>query len=96
MVIGVCKISLLIDEAFSLKQKRHVVKSVVEKIKARFNVSVAEVDCNDKWQKAVIGLTCVSNEAAHADSVMAAVVNFVECDARAVMLDYSTEIIYVE
>lgn len=96
MVIGVCKIFLHIDEAFSLKEKRHIVKSIIERLRSRYNASIAEVDANDKWQNAVIGISCVSNEAGHADSVMANIVNFVENDGRAVLVDYSTEIIYVD
>lgn len=96
MVIGVCKIVLHIDEVFSLKEKRHVIKSIIEKLRSRFNASIAEVGANDKWQNAVIGISCVSNEAGHADSMMANIVNFVENDGRAMLVDYSTEIIYVE
>jgi len=96
MVIGVCKIVLSIDDAFSLKEKRHIIRSLIERIKSRFNASVAEVDLNDKWKNAIIGMTCVSNETGHADSMMAKMVNFVENDGRAVLVDYSTEIIHVE
>ncbi len=96
MVIGVCKIVLHIDEVFSLKEKRHVIKSIIERLRSRFNASIAEVGANDKWQNAVIGISCVSNEAGHADSMMANIVNFVENDGRAMLVDYSTEIIYLE
>jgi len=96
MVIGVCKVVLAMDEVFSLKEKRHIVKSLVERIKSRFNASVAEVDLNDKWKRAVIGISCVSNEVRHADSMMASIVNFIERDNRAVLFDYSTEIIHVD
>ena len=92
MVIGVCKVILAIDEVFSLKEKRHIVKSLTERVKSRFNASVAEVDLNDKWQRAVIGISCVSNEAKHADSMMANIVNFIEMtDGQ--FFDYSTVII---
>ena len=96
MVIGVCRIVLSIDEAFSLKEKRHIIKSIIERLKNKFNASVAEVDLNDKWKNAVIGIACVSNETGHADSMMANIVNFVENDGRAFLADYSTEIIHVD
>ncbi|MCX7747965.1 MAG: DUF503 domain-containing protein [Clostridia bacterium] len=96
MVIGVLRITLAIDEAFSLKEKRHIVKSIIERLKSRFNASVAEVDLNDKWKNAVIGAACVSNEASHADSMMANIVNFVENDGRAILVDYTTETIYAD
>jgi len=96
MVIGACRIFLSIDEAFSLKDKRHIVKSIVERIKSRFNASAAEVDLNDKWKNAVIGIACVSNDSGHADSMINSIVNFVENDGRAVLVDYTTEIIHME
>jgi len=96
MVVGVCKFFLSMDEVFSLKEKRHIVKSVIQRLKSRFNASVAEVDLNDKWKNAVIGIACVSNDSAHADSMLSSIINFVENDGRFVMVDYSTEIIHVE
>lgn len=69
---------------------------MVERVKSKFNASVAEVDLNDKWQRAVIGISCVSNESGHADSMMASIVNFIENDGRAVLFDYSTEIIHID
>ena len=96
MVIGVLRIVLTIDDAFSLKEKRHIVKSIVERLRSRFNASVAEVDLNDRWKNAVLGVTCVSNESGHADSMLANIVNFVENDGRAVMVDYYTELIHMD
>ena len=86
----------MLDDVFSLKEKRHIVKSLVERLKSRFNVSAAEVELNDKWKNAVIGAACVSNDAGHADSMLASVVNFVENDGRAVVVDVSTEIIHTD
>ena len=96
MVIGVCRMVLMLDDVFSLKEKRHIVKSLVERLKARFNVSAAEVGLNDKWKNAVIGVACVSNDAGHADSMLASVVSFVENDGRAELVDVSTETIHVD
>ena len=96
MVIGVCKIVLSLDDVFSLKEKRHIIKSIVERLRSRFNASVSEVDMQDLWKNAVIGVACVSNDTGVADSVMAGIVNFVENDGRAVLIDYSTEIIHAE
>jgi uncharacterized protein len=95
MVIGVCRMVLTIDNAFSLKEKRHIIKSLIERLKSRFNASVAEVDLNDMWKNAVIGVACVSNESGHADSMLSNIVNFVENDGRALLIDYSTEIIHL-
>lgn len=94
MVIGVCKVVLSIDEVFSLKEKRHIIKSLIDRLKSRYNASVAEIDLNDMWKSAVLGIACVTNETRHADSMMADMVNFIENDGRAIMVDYSTEIIH--
>lgn len=95
MVIGVLRIKLSLDAAFSLKEKRHIVKSLIDRLRSRFNASVAEVDLNDVWKNAVIGIACVSNEAGHADSIMASIVNFVENDGRTLLIDYTTETIFI-
>jgi uncharacterized protein len=96
MVIGVCRIVLSFDEVFSLKDKRHIIKSIMDRLKSRFNASVAEVEYNDKWKSAVLGVACVSNEAGHADSTMSKIVSFVENDGRAILVDISTEKIYID
>jgi len=95
MVVGVCKINLLVEEAFSLKEKRRILKSLIERLKSRFNASVAEVDLNDKWQTSVLGIACVSNEGGHVDSMLSSIIEFVENDGRVIITQCSTEKIYV-
>ena len=60
MIVGVCTIELRLREARSLKEKRQVLKSVITRVKNNFNVAIAEVDYQDKWQRAVLG--CSSGE----------------------------------
>ncbi len=74
MVIGVCTLVLDINGSHSLKDKRRVVKSILAKVRNQFNVSVAEVDANDTWQTAVLGIACVSNDASHAHGLLTKVV----------------------
>ncbi len=96
MNIGVCKISLRIPENLSLKGKRQVVKSITSRIQNKFNVSVAEVDDNDLWQIATIGVCCISNDAKFSNQVLSKVVDFVgngHFDVE--LLDYGIEIITV-
>jgi uncharacterized protein len=78
MSVGVCRITLRLPENGSLKGKRQVVKSVIERLRNKFNVSAAEVDDNDRWQIATIGVTCISNDAVHAERQLQQVVTFVE------------------
>ena len=62
MIVGLLTLDLHIPEANSLKSKRMVIKSLIDRIKNRFNVSVAEVDAQNLWQRSVIGIAYVSNE----------------------------------
>lgn len=93
MIIGSCKVVLKTEWCFSLKDKRSVVKSLIEKIKHKFNVSVAEVDLNDVHQTIVIGFACVTNETAHANSIISNVLDFIEDNTDAVIEDYVIEIL---
>ncbi|KNY26800.1 protein of unknown function DUF503 [Pseudobacteroides cellulosolvens ATCC 35603 = DSM 2933] len=87
---------LSLEGAFSLKDKRQIIKSIIERLKARYNASIAEVDLNDTWKNAVIGVSCVSNDAKHIDSMLNNIVNFVENDGRAALFNYNTEKIYID
>lgn len=69
---------LFIHSSGSLKEKRFVVKSIKDKIRQRFNVSVAEVDHLDKWQLAGIGIAMVANEQKLLDSVMMEISKLIE------------------
>lgn len=96
MVVGVGYISVQLFESHSLKEKRRVVRSVIERARSRFNASVAEVDYLDSWQMAGIGFSCVSNSGAHADRMLAEIVRFFESNlAFGAIADVSTELIHV-
>ncbi len=77
MIIGSLTIQLRLPLAHSLKDKRSVVKSVLAKLRNEFNVSVAEVAEQDRWQTAVIGVASVSSEARYTREQLQAVVNWV-------------------
>ncbi len=95
MTIGACRVRLRLPENQSLKGKRQVLKSIIARVQAKFNVSIAEVDDNDLWQVATLGITCVSNDTRHANQVLSNVVGFIEdSHPDAEFLDYETEIIH--
>jgi uncharacterized protein len=97
MVVGVGYVTLHIFESHSLKEKRRVVRSLVERARQRFNASVAEVDHLDSWQVAGIGFTCVSNSSAHTDRMLAEIVKFIESNAAfGSLADVSTELIHLD
>ena len=77
MNVGVCKISLRLPENQSLKGKRRVLKSITSRVGNQFNVSVAEVDDQDLWQLATLGICCVSNNKRYTNEVLSKVVDFI-------------------
>ncbi len=70
MHVGVCIINLRILESRSLKDKRRVIKSVIDRVKNRFNVSIAEVGLQNAYQSAVIGVVSVSSDQHHLNKVL--------------------------
>ena len=94
MNVGVCRVSLRLPENLSLKGKRQVLKSITSRVRNKFNVSVAEVDDNDVWQLATIGICYISNNNRHTNEVLSRVVNFISSSRFDVeILDYGIEII---
>jgi len=77
MHVGVCQIKLRLPENHSLKGKRQVIKSITTRLQNRYKVSVAEVDNQDLWQLATLGVACVSNHRKHTDEILANVVKFI-------------------
>ncbi len=94
MVIGACELRLLIVGAHSLKEKRKALKSLKDRL-SRMNVSVAEVDDNDKWQAATLGITLVSNETAFIQSVIDKIIQGIELTGEIEILGSRTEIIHI-
>ncbi len=96
MNVGVCKVKLRLPDNLSLKGKRQVVKSVTARLKNKFNVSVAEVEDNDLWQLATIGICFVSNDRRFTNEVLSKAVDFVvNSQGDFEMLDYEIEILAV-
>ena len=93
MVVGVCRITLVIHDNQSLKGKRQVLKSILEKVKNRFNVSIAEVADNDLWQRAVIGISAVGNDKAFINSTIDKALNMIEGLHLAEIIDHDVEYI---
>jgi uncharacterized protein YlxP (DUF503 family) len=91
MFIGVCTIELHVPESSSLKTKRHSLKSLKDRIRSRFNVSVAEVDHNDLWQRASLAVAAVSNDKSHLNQMLDHVVNVVQTDPEVQLLEYHIE-----
>ncbi len=96
MNVGICKVKLRLPDNLSLKGKRQVVKSVTARLKNKFNVSVAEVEDNDLWQLATIGICFVSNDKRFTNEVLSKAVELVvNNQGDYEMLDYEMEILAV-
>jgi uncharacterized protein YlxP (DUF503 family) len=80
MHVGVARVALHLAENASLKGKRMVVKSVVQRVRNRFNVAVAEVDTQDAWQVATLGIVCISDDPRHANEMLNKVIDFIEAE----------------
>lgn len=92
MFIGVCTIEMHIPESGSLKTKRHSVKSLKDRIRSKFNVSVAEVGHNDLWQKASLAVAAVSNDKSYLNQTLDHVLDMVRSVPEVSLLDYHIEI----
>lgn len=95
MVVGILKIELLLHDNRSLKGKRKIVKSMVGKIKYKFNVSVAEVGSNDKWQRIDLAVSTVGNDRRHVDASLSHILSFLESLYLAEIVDSKREILNI-
>ena len=82
MLVGVMTAQLHLPGVGSLKDKRHIIKSVIGRLQSRFNVSVSEVEHQDSHTSAVLGLAVVSNERAFIDQQLDAILSFMRNDGR--------------
>ncbi len=93
MVVGTLKVEFLLFDNRSLKGKRKVVRSMVDKVKSRFNAAVAEVGSNDKWQKIELGVSTVGNDRRHVDSSLNHILDFLESLCLAQIVNTEIDII---
>ncbi|WP_411355487.1 DUF503 domain-containing protein [Peptoniphilus harei] len=93
MIIGICTCEIYIFNANSLKSKRSVVKSIIEKSKNRFNISIAEVGENDKWQKSIIAFSTISNDQRLVEETIEKVINFFDSYSEIEIIKIKREIL---
>ncbi|MCJ7595694.1 MAG: DUF503 domain-containing protein [Desulfobacterales bacterium] len=92
MVVGTLRVEFHLHDNHSLKGKRKIVRSMVDKVKHKFNVAVAEIGSNDKWQKIELGISTVGNDRRHIDSSLNNILLFLESLYLAEIVDSKTEI----
>lgn len=93
MFIGLLTLELLIHDAHSLKDKRTVVNSLLGRLRSRFNVSAAQIDDHDLWQRATLAVAVVSNDATVANAVLNHARDFAENDERCDVTECRIEIL---
>ena len=95
MVVGVLRIELHLHDNRSLKGKRKIVRSMVDKVKHKFNVAIAEIGSNDKWQKIELGISTVGNDRRHIDASLNTVLSFLDSLYLAEIVNTEFEILNI-
>jgi len=91
MQIGVLQLELFIPQAGSLKTKRQALKSLKDKIRHKFNVSVAEIGGLDKWQRATLAIACVNSDKRLINSILSKIVNLADAQHALELNDHTIE-----
>jgi uncharacterized protein len=91
--VAVGTVELHLPDVGSLKGKRHVLKGLIERVRHRFEVAVAEVDHHDMWQRATLAIACVSHDSRHANEVVSKAMDFIENHVEGSVIDISLEIL---
>ncbi len=86
MYTGTATLELYIAESNSLKDKRRVIKSLKDRIRQKFNVSIAEIDYQDRWRRASLGIAAVSNCKGQVDKILDSVVDYIDGEGMAEIL----------
>lgn len=93
MIVSRLRVQFLLPGCNSLKEKRFVLSSLKKRLRNRFNVSVCEIDYQDKWQRSELGLAMVATTRRGADTVVQAVLSFLERERRIVLIDTEKEFV---
>ncbi len=92
MPVAILSLGLALPEAHSLKEKRRILKSVKDRIRREFNVSIAEMDLQDVWQSARLAVAAISPDKRFAEAVAAKVVDFLRSERQLVLVSYEVEV----
>ena len=91
MVVGTLNIRLLIRESHSLKDKRRVIKSLKDRVRQKYNVSISEVGAQDSHKQCVLAVAMVGNEGKYVNSVLSGLVNSLRLFPKVELVDYSLD-----
>ncbi|MBD3381847.1 MAG: DUF503 family protein [candidate division Zixibacteria bacterium] len=90
MVIGLLQVELFLPQVQSLKNKRHILKRIITRVRNKFNVSISETGNNDLWQRASLSCCIVTNESSYASQVMSKALAEIERNLEGEVLDFQT------
>lgn len=93
MVVGVLRVRLGVFEARSLKDKRRIARSLKDRLAARHNLSIAEIDDLDHRQAITLGLAMIANDGRFVESALSRIVDEIRAYGRAALLDYQIELL---
>lgn len=90
--VGLCVMDVAIPDSRSLKEKRQVIRSLLDRVRSRFNIAACEADHLDEWQRATLAFSCVANNKGFVHETLMRVAELVESDGRVVVEGISMEI----
>ncbi|MDD5006140.1 MAG: DUF503 domain-containing protein [Candidatus Omnitrophica bacterium] len=93
MIIGIAKLIIFISASSNLKEKRMVLRSLKSKLRSNFNISIIELDDQDKWQKSTLAFATIGKEKTTVNSSISNIINYVEQNKDIQLLDYEMELI---
>ena len=93
MIIGVLKVSVFIPTSNNLKEKRMVLRSLKNNLRNNFNISISEIDCQDKWQSSTLAVVTIGINKAVVNSLLSNIINCLERNKMIQLSDYEMELI---
>lgn len=93
MIVGICTIAIFLPESRSLKDKRRVLKSLKDRLRSKHNVSVAEVDGQELWQRATLGIAAVSNSRVPLERLFAVIQSEIQRHIPGEIIDQEIEFV---
>jgi uncharacterized protein YlxP (DUF503 family) len=91
MIVGVLHVECSLPGTRSIKDKRRIIRSLLDQLHHRFHVAAAEVDHQDSWRRAGLAVACVSTDSRHADEILAHVAGAIDRHGELVLLEYHVE-----
>ncbi len=91
--MGILRAELRLAGTRSLKDKRRIIQSLLDRTRREYRVAAAEVDQQDSWRRATLGFACVSDAAEHASQILSRVTGLIERDSQVEVIDYAVEIL---